>query len=217
MQWHVTGPHYISQVWCSGRIASPLCAWPACLTGVSRCTCASINVCLQVYHFLDVLWLLLKTYLTSKVYAAVDSLLVMTAEVLNHAPLRMVTDQVSTDPVAIVATALPNVVNERLSESPHFFRPAHALWKVMRMLLFNASTEPPGRYERIVLRNAFVPDRAVEPEDTFLAARYGEERGKPVSDLAVMMRKSDMLLRAADIIVNSSNKNYVCSQSWTCM
>eukprot|EP00892_Ulva_mutabilis_P012888 jgi/Ulvmu1/9972/UM059_0021.1 len=161
----------------------------------------------QVYTFLDVLWTLLKTYLTSKVYAAADSLMAMTAEILSHAPLRMITDQVSSDPVAAVITALPNVI-DRLTESPHFSRPAHALWKVMRALLFNASPEPPGRYERIVLRHALVPTSEVEPEDAFLAARFAEDRGRPVSDLAVAMQKNDMLLRSADAVVNTSSKNY---------
>lgn len=169
-----------------------------------------------MYQFLGVLWTLLANYLPSKVYAAADSLMAMTAEILSHTPLRMITDQVSTDPVETVMTALPNVVSDRLTESPHFSRPAHALWKVMRALLFNAAPEPPGRYERIVLRRALVPGGEVEPEDAFLAARYAEDRGKPIADLAVAMQKSDMLLRTADAAINAPTKNYVRLQPCAC-
>lgn len=133
----------------------------------------------------------------------------MTAELLTHAPLRMITDQITIDPISVITMALPIVVNERSSESPQLFRPAHALWKVMHFLLFNASPEPPGRYERIMLRPALVPGCEVEAEDAFLAARFADQRAKPISTLAEVMQKYDMLLKTADIIVNAPSKNSV--------
>lgn len=145
----------------------------------------------------------------AKTYAVADTLIGMTAEILAYPPLRMITDQLSTDPVAIVTMALPNVVTERSSESQHLFRTSHAFWKIMRMLLFNACPEPPGRYERIMLRPALIPDYELEVEDAFLAVQYADNRAKPISALAQVMQKNDILLKTADMIVSAANKNYV--------
>lgn len=164
---------------------------------------------MQVHEFLDTLWLVLKRYLMAKTYAVADTLIGMTAEILSYPPLRMITDQLSTDPVAIVTMALPNVVTERSSESQHLFRTSYAFWKIMRMLLFNASPEPPGRYERLMLRPALIPDSELEVEDAFLAVQYADNRAKPISVLAQVMQKNDILLKTADMIVSAANKNYV--------